>query len=612
ETTLDRTIAPLYTAFAHCLPSIESSFTNFPSFSIPPPPLGSSHLITTLSRTARTSLIFGLITPLPKRYNNSKEMSNKARIIKGPPANKVVKDCSVGQFFLERLRKHSNRIFEIDAETGQFQTNGNILEKSVKLAEILKRRNVKLEDKISIVSENHRNWFVAALAGIYVGAVIAPLNPSYTEFEMKHILNISKPRIIFVSRRTEKLCSKVITNLSWQIELIELDDEALTSNVPTLKSLLETTDCYTDPYRYTPVDIGDNKKRPILILCSSGTTGLPKGVMLSHQNLLNFTQNISKSDYLNIMQDDRILIFLPFYHGYAFGILSIVTISGSTLVRISNFSIELLFTSIERYCITFLPIVPPVLIILAKHPAVPSYDFRSVNKVLCGAAPLPKKLLSEAKKRLNVKSITNGYGMTELSIVIGFSDQSGENDNAISKLMPGIHCKIINPETFETLGPMQPGELCVKGEHILMLGYYGNRKATDETIDNDGWLHTGDVCLYDESGKLFIVDRLKELIKYKGYQVSPVEIEILLLSHPAVKDAAVAGKPDENSGELPMAFVVKQPNTKVTDQDITDYVKRQMSPQKWLRGGVRFIDAIPRNSTGKVMRRELRNLASNL
>lgn len=539
-------------------------------------------------------------------------MSNKARIIKGPPAEKVVLDCSVGQYFLECLRKHSNRIFEIDAETGQFQTNGDILEKSVKLAEILKRRNIKVEDKISIAAENHRNWFVAALAGIYVGAVIAPLNPSYTEFEMKHILNISKPRIIFVSRRSEKLYSEVIANLSWEIELIELDDEALTSNMPTLKSLLETTDCYIDPYRYTPVDIGDNKKRPILILCSSGTTGLPKGVMLSHQNLLNFAWNGSKSDYLDITQDDRMLLFLPFYHGYAFGMLSIAIVFGCSLVRITNFSVELLFTSIERYRITFLPIVPPVLIILAKHPAVPSYDFRSVNKVLCGAAPLPKELLVEAKKRLHVKSIINGYGMTEVSIVIGLSDKSGENDNAISKLMPGVQCKIINPETFETLGPMQPGELCIKGEHILMLGYYGNRKATDETIDKDGWLHTGDVCLYDESGKLFIVDRLKELIKYKGYQVSPVEIEVLLLSHPAVKDAAVAGKPDENSGELPMAFIVKQPNSKITAEDIVDYVKGQMSPQKWLRGGVRFIDAIPRNSTGKIMRRELRNLASNL
>ncbi|XP_035737190.1 4-coumarate--CoA ligase 1-like isoform X2 [Vespa mandarinia] len=545
-------------------------------------------------------------------YNNSKEMSKTARIIKGPPANEIVLDCSVGQFFLEHLRKHSNRIFEIDAETGQFQTNKEILERSVKLAEILKRRNIKLEDKISIAAENHRNWFVAALASIYVGAVVAPFNPSYTELEMKHVLNISKPRIIFVSRKTEKLLSKIVVDLSWRMELIELDDEALTSNVPTLKSLLETTDYYTDPYRYIPIDIGDNKERPVLILCSSGTTGLPKGVLLSHQNLLNFTHNIHKFNYLDITQDERILLFLPLYHGYGFGIISIITLTGSTLVRIANFSMELLFTSIQRYRITFLPIVPSVLIILAKHPAVPSYDFRSVKKVLCGAAPLPKELLLEAKKRLNLKSITNAYGMTELSIVIGFSDKSGENDNAISNLMPGIQCKVINPETFETLGPMQPGELCIKGEHILMLGYYGNRKATDETIDNDGWLHTGDVCLYDKTGKLFIVDRLKELIKYKGYQVSPVEIEVLLLSHPAVKDVAVTSKLDENSGELPMAFIVKQPDVKVTAQEIADYVKRQMSSQKWLRGGVRFIDAIPRNSTGKVMRRELRRLASNL
>ncbi|XP_015175777.1 PREDICTED: 4-coumarate--CoA ligase 1-like [Polistes dominula] len=538
-------------------------------------------------------------------------MSKAARILKGPPRT-LETNISFGQFILEKLRQHYEKVFEIDAETGQFLTYKDMLEKTVKLTEILKKRNVQIEDKVSIIAENHCNWFVAAFASIFLGAVVAPINPVYTEIELKHVLGISKPRIIFVSRRTEKLVSKVVPTLPWNIELIELDDEALNNNVPTIKNLLKTIDDEIDYHRYTLIDIGDNKKRPVVILCSSGTTGLPKGVALSHWNFLNFSTTIGTSNYLDITPDARALLFLPLYHGYAFGVMALITNAGGTIIRITNFSPDLLFKSIEKYRITLLPIVPSVLIILAKHPSALNYNFRSVKRAFCGAAPLPKEIILEAKKRLNVKSIDNGYGMTELTVLTGMSNKLGNNDSAITNIVPGVQCKIVNPETQETLGPMQKGELCVKGDHIIMLGYYNNPKATNETIDKDGWLHTGDVAYYTETGDLYVIDRLKELIKYKGYQVSPVEIEVLLLSHPAVKDVAVAGKPDEFAGELPTAFIAKQPNSNVNPQEIIDFVKNQLSPQKWLRGGVHFLESIPRNSTGKVMRRELRNLASRL
>ncbi|KAI4484453.1 hypothetical protein M0802_013026 [Mischocyttarus mexicanus] len=177
---------------------------------------------------------------------------------------------------------------KIDAENGQILTYKDILEKSVKLAKVLKKHNIKIEDKVSIIAENHCNWIVAAYASIYLGAV-APINPVYTEVELKHVLSISKPRIIFISRRTEKLVSKVASNLPWNIELIELDEESLTKNVPTIKNLLRTIDVNVNLYRYTLFDIGDNKKRPVLILCSSGITGLQKGVALSHWNIINVT-----------------------------------------------------------------------------------------------------------------------------------------------------------------------------------------------------------------------------------------------------------------------------------------------------------------------------------
>ncbi|KAK2576468.1 hypothetical protein KPH14_005799 [Odynerus spinipes] len=500
--------------------------------------------------------------------NNWEEMAMDDRIIKGPPLQVKV-NCSLGQYLIDHLRKHEDHVCKIDAITGQFQTNKDILEKSIKLAEILKSRGIKLEDRITISAENHQNWFIAATACLYVGATVAPLNPAYTELEIKHMLNIWKPRIIFVSRRTEKLLVKVVPTLSWPIQLIELDDEALTSKIPTLKSLLNSIKDRIDLYQYNPVDIDDINKRTAVILSSSGTTGLPKGVALSHRNLLYYFENIKKPPYLCLNSNERVLLFLPFYHGYAFSMGFLGMVTGCTLVVMRKFSPELLFSTIEKYRITFLPLVPSALIILAKHPAAPSYDFRSVKEVFCGAAPMPKEILKEAKRRLNVSYIRNGYGMTELSIVVGLSNKSGANDDAIADILPGLQYKIINPETLEILGPMQRGELCVKGEHSLMLGYY-------------------------------------------GYQVSPVELETLLLSNPGIKDVAVIGKPHQESGELPMAFVVKQPNSKLTAREIMDFVKEKVSPQKWLRGGVRFVDAVPRTPSGKILRRELQKMVSKL
>lgn len=165
----------------------------------------------------------------------------------------------------------------------------------------------------------------------------------------------------------------------------------------------------------------------------------------------------------------------------------------------------------------------------------------------------------------------NGYGMTELSIVISLTDRDMKKPDSVGYLVPGASCKVIDPKTSDSLGPRKIGELCFSGGHV-MLGYRNDRKATEETIDKDGWLHTGDLGYYDEDGDLFIVDRLKELIKYKGFQVSPSEIESLLLSHPAVSDAAVVGKPDPDAGELPVAFVVKSPLSKITAVEISNYV----------------------------------------
>lgn len=521
---------------------------------------------------------------------------------------------SLGQAILDKLRENGDDVLIIDGHNDNQMTNKEIIEKSVKFANFLQKNGIKIGDRVSIAAENRIDWLVPVCATFYIGAILAPYNPLYTEYEFKHLLNIAKPRIILVSRRTERLIAKIVSNLPWKITLIELDDQPFITDIRTLTDILNNEET-VDFLKYKTVDIGDSSRHPSVILCSSGTTGLPKGVTLSHKNLLALMSKIKQPEYVNIRHRDRLLLLLPFFHGYAISTLLLCAYTDSIVIVMSAFEPELFLDLIQKHQITHLPLVPPILTFLAKHPLVDKYDFRSVRELFCGAAPLAKDIVTVVKNRIGVKYIRNGYGMTELSVISNMSTRENEDDSLeivpTGVSLPGFLSKTVDLETQETLDAGQVGEICFKGEQ-LMMGYWDNSEATRQTIDSDGWLHTGDVGYFDDKGSLHVINRIKELIKYKGYQISPSEIESVLLSHPAVKDAAVAGRPDERSGEIPMAFVVRQPGATITARDIQDFVKQTLSPQKWLRGGVQFVDAIPKNPSGKILRRELKTIIAKL
>lgn len=251
------------------------------------------------------------------------------------------------------------------------------------------------------------------------------------------------------------------------------------------------------------------------------------------------------------------------------------------------------------------------MVFLAKTPLLKKYDLSSLREIGCGAASMSKELEDEVCKRFNDEIvIRQGYGMTETTYGI-LQQQMVKKPGSVGNIMKHVYAKVID-EKGNSLGPNQKGELCFKGP-LIMKGYIGNDEATKETIDEKGWLHSGDIGYYDEDFAFFIVDRIKELIKYKGFQVPPAEIEALLLTHPKINDAGVIGIPDQEAGELPMAFVVKKPGTKVTEKEIIDFVAENVSKPKQLHGGVQFIDEIPKNPSGKILRRLLREkLASKV
>ncbi|KAE9547391.1 hypothetical protein FO519_009399 [Halicephalobus sp. NKZ332] len=352
------------------------------------------------------------------------------------------------------------------------------------------------------------------------------------------------------------------------------------------------------------------------LLClpySSGTTGLPKGVMLTHKNLVtvlhNFTDVMKENIYSTLVPsflpcEQNSILFLPFYHMFGFGTLLNGIYNRETIVVMTKFDFEKFCKYIQDYKIRIAFVTPPVLVYLAKNPIIDKYDLSSLEIVLSSAAPLGKDLYNEVKKRLpTLKHVFQGYGMTEISFFTTLGSIKTPI-GSVGALVNGHELKIVDPETGESLGANTEGELWYRSDQV-MKGYLNRPKETAATIDSEGWLHSGDIGFIDDNGHVYIVDRLKELIKVKGYQVPPTELEDLLLSHPKVKDCAVVGIPCEIRGEIPKAFIVKKCNT-LREDEIHDFVNEKVTKYKRLKGGVSFVSEIPKSPSGKILRRMLR------
>lgn len=354
--------------------------------------------------------------------------------------------------------------------------------------------------------------------------------------------------------------------------------------------------------------------------------GLPKGVQLTHANLMVLNQTSSMMrEILKMTYDEpmKSIAIGPWSHsmGFMSAFLGACSIE-SSLTILDQFEPKLFLSCIEvrllkfphsfefnhiftqKYRINAITVSPPILVFFTKSPLFDDYDLSSLREIFCGSALITKELDEAVKARFKDRvSIRQVYGMTETTTGVTTSFMGGPA-GCVGSIVKGMKGKVID-ENGKSLGPNQTGELCFKGPRI-MKGYLENEAATKETIDENGWLHTGDIGYYDEDFIFFIVDRKKELIKYNAFQVPPAEIELLLQNHPKLKDAGVIGIPDERTGEKAFAFVVPRPATTVSKEEIFDYVRKNLSKPKHLHGGIKFIDEIPRNPSGKVLRRELK------
>ncbi|XP_033217677.1 4-coumarate--CoA ligase 1-like isoform X2 [Belonocnema kinseyi] len=484
-------------------------------------------------------------------------MKGDSNILSGPPFISKGFHLSLGQYLHGRIQKYGSKTALVNADTGEEVSFEKIINDSRKLSVYLQKLGLTTNDRIAICSENNFNFCTASFSSFLLGITLCPANPLYTETEFVHILSISKPKYIFVSPTVASKLRKIASELPWSPKLILLYTDVSQSEIPNVPDIInKVPDFESDNLQLPRVDI---ENHVAVILYSSGT-----------------------------------LVSLHL---------------GLKMVTFDRFEERKFLAAIEKYKINILTLVPTLIVFFVKSPLIEEYDLSSILKVICGGAKLSLEMEKAMISRFNLDHINHSYGLTETSFAVISQNAKRNKIGSIGILEPGISAKVISIEdgsSKEALGPYCEGELCFKGANI-MKGYCDAPDSTKSVIDKDGWLHSGDVGYYDEDGYFYIVDRIKELIKYKGYQVAPAELEAILMTHPSVTDTAVVGLPDENAGELPLAFVVKKSDSKLTTDEVVNYVNERVSPTKKLRGGVRFVNKIPKNATGKILRRELRS-----
>ena len=496
----------------------------------------------------------------------------------------------------------------IDGSTGAVTSYRQLRDSILALAGGLSARGLGVGEVSAILCPNIPA-FVTVFHGIMrSGGTATTINSLYTAHEIAEQLRDSKATHLFTLSMFLKQVDAAADEVGMPAANVVLIDgsDTVHPDRTSLRSLLTTgapaPDLDLDPATHLAV-----------LPYSSGTTGRAKGVMLTHRNLV---ANIAQGGpVIGVTSGDRILAVLPFFHIYGMNVL----MNGglyrrAPIITMPKFDLAEFLRIIAQLHATYLYIAPPIAVALAKHPIVDSYDTSSIRMIFSGAAPLDQELGKAVATRLGC-TVRQGYGMSEMSPVSHTIPEDRDDIplGTVGVTLPNMECKIMDPASGQEIekpssGTSAAGELWCRGPNV-MVGYLADPAATAQTLDADGYLHTGDVATVSSDGYVSIVDRVKELIKYKGYQVPPAELEAVLLTHPKIADAAVIGVNDDEGEEIPKAFVVLQAGAELSADDVMAYVAERVAPHKKVRQ-VEFISLIPKSASGKILRRELRTPTS--
>ncbi|XP_024961768.1 4-coumarate--CoA ligase 2 isoform X1 [Cynara cardunculus var. scolymus] len=520
-------------------------------------------------------------------------------------------------YCFENLSRFSDRPCLVVGSTGTTYSFSQTHFLSRKIAAGLSTLGITKGDVIMLLLQNCAEFALTFMAASMIGAITTAANPLYTAGEIFKQFNSSNSKMIITQAQyVDKLRDPGEHNPK-----MGQDFPVITVDEPPEKCLHFSVLWKTDENNIPSVTIDPDDA--VALPFSSGTTGLPKGVILTHKSLItSVAQQVDgENPNLYLKQDDVVLCVLPLFHIYSLNSVLLCSLrAGAAVVLMPKFEIRSLLDLIQRYRVTVAAVVPPLVLALAKNPMVGSYDLSSIRVVLSGAAPLGKELEDGLRSRVPQAIFGQGYGMTEagpvLSMSAAFAKQPlATKSGSCGSVVRNAELKVIDLDTHYSLGYNQPGEICIRGPQI-MKGYLNDAKSTAATIDEQGWLHTGDIGYVDHDDEVFIVDRVKELIKFKGFQVPPAELEALLVSHPCIADAAVVPQKDDAAGEVPVAFVVLLNGMQeLTEEAVKDYIAKQMKIEEgacWQvvfykkLHKVYFVTSIPKSPSGKILRKDLR------
>jgi len=514
-------------------------------------------------------------------------------IYRSPYQSVEVPDVTLASYVMRRVNADADKTAIACGITGRSYTYAALMDAMHSVAAGLHARGVRKGDVVGLVSPNIPE-FAAIFYGItLLGAVCSTVNPIATAEEIGAQFADSEAVVIVTVASMAEKCQTAARLASSVREIYAIGVTDALGVVP-FDELLQ--------HGAVPPDVSIDTAHDVAVLpYSSGTSGIPKGVMLTHRNLVANLAQIQSVDM--VRSTDTMLGVLPFFHIYGMVVIMGGALAiGATLISIPRFELESFLQVLQDQRVTLANVVPPIVLALAKHPMVDRFDLSAMRLLFSGAAPLSKTLAQACADRLHV-TVRQGYGLTETSPVT----HTHPIDSDIVKLdsvgppVANTECRLVEPGTDVDVAAGERGELWIRGPQV-MKGYFKKPEATAMCMTADGWFKTGDVAMVDSNGWFAIVDRVKELIKYKGMQVAPAELEAVLLSHPEISDAAVIPVTDDEAGEIPKAFVVMK--SPLSASDVIAYVAARVSPYKKVRQ-VEFVDSIPKSPSGKILRRIL-------
>ncbi|XP_065186682.1 probable 4-coumarate--CoA ligase 3 isoform X1 [Sycon ciliatum] len=485
-------------------------------------------------------------------------------------------------------------------------------------------RGIQRGDVALFYLHNCPEFAVCLYGCLSAGVRVSPCNHAYGVDELAYQIQRTQPKLIVTFQDGLETVSQALCKASLhgaEVVLADLAPEGSPSAHCTSTPPTPLADFLNDGQKYSSPDrVHDCMRDTAILPFSSGTTGAPKPIALSHHNLIaNICQQtdtpgrdiFNHHGYHGDNRPEATVGVMPFFHIYGLTVtLGSALLHGGKVVTMAKFQPDLFLQSCAKHRVSQLHFVPPLTLFMAQDSRVSNYDLSSVKSIFCGAAPMGEELARQASQRLNGAVVRQGYGMTELSPICMASPLHATKYGSVGVPVPNTEVRVVDIESGKLLGAGENGEIRIHGPQVMQ-GYVLDNGDLDRGVDSDGFLPTGDIGHYDEDGYFFIVDRLKEIMKVKGFQVAPAELEAVLLQHDGIEDVGVTGIADHRSGEAPLAFVVRSSShANLTESDVQDFVASRLAKHKHLTGGVRFVDSIPKTLSGKILRRELKEIAT--